>query len=161
MLESTNLSHITIFPASTAGLITSSICCALDAAYKKVYVNAVISVFAESSIISLSFSPIEVPPGSLVKITSNPLFSKYILSFSICVDFPDPSIPSKDIKHPLSILLLSDSLFIFSFFSPFSLTFALWLVQRIIFSMSLFRAIFNLTFICVFFQTLFISFFHS
>ena len=61
-------------------------------------------IFLLSNKISLIFSDNFVPPGSLK--TSNGIFliSNNFLSKSICVDFPDPSIPSKVINLPFIIL---------------------------------------------------------
>src|SRR5665648_1027077 len=44
-----------------------------------------------------------VPPGSLVRTVSKPLFSSFFLSFLICVLFPEPSGPSNVINKPLFI----------------------------------------------------------
>ena len=52
------------------------------------------------SLISLIFSAILLPPGSLEYITSKPWFVSSCLIASITLDLPEPSLPSNVINRP-------------------------------------------------------------
>lgn len=55
--------------------------------------------------------PAAVPPGSLVQRTSSPFDLRNDARRLRCVDFPQPSVPSKVMKNPVWVLLLFVPLF--------------------------------------------------
>ena len=95
LLDLAGLRNISIDDFPEEAIYGASESCVGETFTESIYA---ISTLDLSSIISLIFSPISVPPGSLVRTTSYPFAVKNSYSFFICVDLPEPSTPSKDIK---------------------------------------------------------------
>ena len=89
-------------PDFNSGIITFFVNCALLAHIKSASVLLDISSSLFDNRTDLTSSAIPVPPGSLTK----QVFIEKELSLSInnlaCVDLPEPSIPSNDIKYVFS-----------------------------------------------------------
>src|SRR4051812_32026184 len=83
-----------------AGLMIWWICCAREANSNAISARAAKPSVRESSTTARIFSPIGVPPGSRVTMTSRPLARSDWASFSSCVVLPQPSRPSKVMNRP-------------------------------------------------------------
>ena len=76
-----NRSHKTILPSLSAGIIFSTTCCLLLAAYNNASVLSSISVLFGSKIKERISSAIAIPPGSRVTKTSYPfVFNSFATS---------------------------------------------------------------------------------
>ena len=75
-------------------------CCALAANISASSANGDNCFVPESSTTERIFSPVGVPPGSRVVITSWPSARRACASFSICVLLPQPSRPSNVMNLP-------------------------------------------------------------
>src|SRR5688572_18101744 len=97
-VESEKRSLTTTRPASRAGRTRSATSCARDARKRKVSAARSIGVPPRSR--RRISSPAGVPPGSRTRSTARPRPSSARASRAACVDFPEPSGPSRTMKVP-------------------------------------------------------------
>src|SRR5712692_5497326 len=91
---------MTIFPASSAGWMTSRTFCARAVEYRSTCASGLSAISCAWSTISRIRSPAAVPPGSRVSTTARPRCASASVSSFAWTDLPEPSPPSNEMKSP-------------------------------------------------------------